>query len=460
MKFKAYSKEFSTNWKLAFPIILSLLGHSLVQFIDNIMVGQLGVIELASISLANSFISIPISIVIGFSTCITPVVSESMGQQNKKKGKLALKVGSTLCSILSVILCIVLVCLIPVIDYMKQDMEVVALARPYLIIASVSLIPMSIFQGFKQFADGMAFTKLAMIATLIANIINILINYLLIFGHFGCPKLGILGAAIGTLISRIIGALILWYLLKRSRNLGEYLSGWKSDFFDVSMVKKLLTLGIPSAMQMFFEVLIFTAAIWLSGTLGKYPQAANQIALNLASTTFMVAVGLSAVATIRAGNHFGSRTFPELRRIVFSILFMGIIVEIIFASLFFILHSWLPTIYLEESNLSHAMDNKYVIELASKLLIYVAFFQLSDGIQVIILGALRGIHDVFIPSCIAGFSYWVIAFPICYYLSIKTNWGSEGIWLGLLIGLTTGALLLFLRFTYLTKKLILIHHNK
>lgn len=460
MILKAYIKEFSTNWKLALPIILSLLGHSLVQFIDNVMVGQLGATELAGISLANSFISIPISLAIGFSTCITPIVAESTGEQNKEKGKSAFRVGQLLCTLLSVILCILLISSIPIMDYMKQDMEVVKLAGPYLIIAGISLIPMGMFQGYKQFADGMSYTKPAMIATLVANLFNIIINYLLIFGHFGCPKLGIMGAAIGTLAARIIGVFILWYLLKRNTELKEYLSNWTNKILDSVMIKKLLSLGVPSAIQMFFEVLIFTAAIWLSGVLGKYPQAANQIALNLASTTFMVAVGLSAVATIRAGNHFGAKTYKELRRIVFSILFMGIIIELIFALFFFVFHSWLPTIYLDESNITQALDNKNVIELASTLLIYVAFFQLSDGIQVIMLGALRGIHDVVIPSWIAAFSYWIVAFPICYYLGLKTSWGSEGIWLGLLVGLTVSAALLFWRFNHLSKKMIFNAHNK
>lgn len=460
MKFNAYTKEFSTNWKLALPIILSLLGHSLVQFIDNIMVGQLGATELAGISLANSFISIPISLAIGFSTCITPVVAESSGEQNKEKGRSAFKVGLLLCTLLSVALCILLIFCIPIMDHMKQDIEVVTLAGPYLIIAGISLIPLGIFQGFKQFADGLSYTKPAMIATLVANLFNILINYLLIFGHLGCPKLGILGAAIGTLVARIIGVFIFWYLLKRNTELSEYLTNLKDKIIDSAMIKKLLSLGIPSAIQMFFEVLIFTAAIWLSGVLGKYPQAANQIALNLASTTFMVAVGLSAVATIRAGNHFGARTFKELRRIVFSILFMGIIIEFIFASIFFIFHNWLPTIYLDETNMAQALDNQSVIKLASTLLIYVAFFQLSDGIQVIMLGALRGIHDVIIPSWIAAFSYWVVAFPICYYLGLKTSWGSEGIWLGLLVGLTVSAALLFWRFNHLSKKMIFTDRNK
>lgn len=209
MILKKYFQEFSTNWKLALPIILSLLGHSLVQFIDNIMVGQLGTTELAGISLANSFISIPISLAIGFSTCITPIVAEGMGEKNKIKGKLALKVGIVLCTILSIFLCIALISSIPLMDRMKQDLEVVRLAGPYLIIAGISLIPLSIFQGYKQFADGMSFTKPAMIATLIANIVNISINYVLIFGHFGFPQLGIMGAAIGTLVARIIGVFIL-----------------------------------------------------------------------------------------------------------------------------------------------------------------------------------------------------------------------------------------------------------
>ena len=221
------------------------------------------------------------------------------------------------------------------------------------------------------------------------------------------------------------------------------------------MINKLFNLGFPSAMQMFFEVAIFTAAIWLSGILGKNPQAANQIALNLSSMTFMVAMGLSVVAMIRVGNQMGLNKYAELRRIAFSIFLIAILFAIIFASLFLIFNDVLPKLYLDFDDPSKIFDNSEVLEIAKTLLIIAAIFQISDTIQVIALGALRGMQDVLIPTLITFISYWVIGFPISYYLSMYTEYKSTGIWIGLLAGLTSSGIFLFIRFNYLTNKMIL-----
>jgi MATE family multidrug resistance protein len=224
---------------------------------------------------------------------------------------------------------------------------------------------------------------------------------------------------------------------------------------DKLMLKKLLSLGSPSAMQMFFEVGVFTAAIWMSGLLGKNPQAANQIALNLSSMTFMVATGFSVTAMIRVGNQKGLQNYVNLRRIAYSIFLLGIIMALIFAFLFFIFHNQLPKLYVDFDDAKNLADNTEVVGIASKLLIAAAIFQLSDSIQVLVLGALRGLQDVKIPTIITFVSYWLIGFPISWFLGKETAYGSFGIWLGLLAGLTTAAILLYIRFNYLTKKLIL-----
>ena len=221
------------------------------------------------------------------------------------------------------------------------------------------------------------------------------------------------------------------------------------------MLKKIINLGAPSAMQMLFEVAIFTAAIWLSGTLGKNPQAANQIALNLSSMTFMVATGLSVAAMIRVGNQKGKQNYGELRRIAFSIFLFGIIFAFIFAVIFFSFNTYLPKIYVDYNDSTNLIDNVEVVKIASKLLIAAAIFQISDSIQVIVLGALRGLQDVKIPTLLTFISYWLIGFPISWFFGKENVMGSFGIWLGLLAGLTTAAILLYIRFNYLTKKLIL-----
>ena len=194
--------------------------------------------------------------------------------------------------------------------------------------------------------------------------------------------------------------------------------------------------------------------MWLSGTLGKIYQAANQIAFNLSAITFMVGVGLGVAAMIRVGNQKGLSDFLSLRRIAISVFMLTILIEIVFAVIFLVYNEWLPTIYLETNNPEKLVENTEVILIASKLLVIVALFQIFDGLQVAILGALRGMQDVKIPTLIAFISYWVIGFPLCYYLGLYTPLKSTGIWIGLLVGLASASLLLYLRFNYLTKKLI------
>jgi len=449
-----YTKEFKYNWQLAAPVMLGMLGHTFVSFVDNIMVGQLGTAELAAVSLGNSFMFIAMSLGIGFSTAITPLVAEADGANDFKEGKSAFKHGLFLCTVLGILLFLLVFFAKPLMYFMKQPVEVVELAIPYLDLVAFSLIPLIIFQGFKQFSDGLSLTKYPMYATIVANVVNIGLNYLLIFGKFGFPELGIVGAAYGTLASRFIMVAYLWWLLKGREKSKTYVTNIKFFVLDKLMLKKITNLGMPSAMQMFFEVAIFTAAIWLSGLLGKNPQAANQIALNLSSMTFMVAMGLSVASMIRVGNQKGLKKYFELRRVAVSLFLMGLIFAVIFASLFLIFNQFLPKIYVDFDDAANFTDNMEVVKIASQLLIAAAIFQISDSLQVVVLGALRGLQDVKIPTLITFIAYWLIGFPISWFLGKEEAYGSFGIWLGLLAGLTSAAILLFIRFNYLTKRLI------
>lgn len=450
-----YTKEFKRNLQLATPVMLGMLGHTFVGLIDNVMVGQLGSAELAAVSLGNSFIFVAMSIGIGFSTAITPLVAEADSERDFEKGKSSFKHGLFLCTVLSIVLFLLLLLAKPLMYVMDQPEEVVILAIPYLDLVGFSLIPLIVFQGFKQFSDGLSLVKYPMYATILANVLNVFFNYVLIFGKLGFPEMGIVGAALGTLISRFAMLFFLWWLLKLRQKSKAYVTHIKIFDLSKSMLKKVFSQGFPSSMQMFFEVLIFTAAIWLSGTLGKNPQAANQIALNLSSMTFMVATGLSVTAMIRVGNQKGLQNFKELRRIAHSIFFLGIIFAVIFALMFLALHNIFPKIYVNLDDPANAIDNAEVISIASTLLTAAAVFQISDSLQVLALGALRGLQDVKIPTIITFIAYWGIGFPISYFCGKEEVLGSLGIWLGLLAGLTSAAILLYIRFDFLTKRLIL-----
>ncbi|MCZ6594142.1 MAG: MATE family efflux transporter [Bacteroidetes bacterium] len=449
-----YTKEFSYNIKLATPVILGMLGHTLVAFVDNIMVGQLGTAELAAVSLGNSFMFIAMSLGIGFSTAITPLVAEADAEGNFVVGKSSFKHGLFLCTVLGIALFLMVFLAKPLMYLMNQPPEVVDLAMPYLNLVAISLIPLIIFQAFKQCSDGLSITRYPMYATIIANVVNVILNYLFIFGKFGFPEMGVVGAAIGTLASRFIMLGYLWFLMSQHYKSRAYVLQIKLFKLSKRMLKKLLNLGFPSALQMFFEVAIFTAAIWLSGILGKNPQAANQIALNLSSMTFMVAMGFSVAATIRTSNQKGLRRFRELRRIAFSIFLLTTICASFFAIGFMLFNGDLPKMYLDYSDQIKFADNFQVLTIASKLLLIVAVFQISDAVQVVVLGALRGMQDVKIPTLITFIAYWMIGFPISYYLGMYTEYKSSGIWIGLLAGLTASAVMLYLRFHYLSKKLI------
>ncbi|MBZ9728832.1 MATE family efflux transporter [Salegentibacter sp. JZCK2] len=446
MQLSAYTKEFNKNLNIAFPVMLGQLGHVLVGLVDNLMIGQLGPAPLAAVSLGNSLVFIALSLGIGFSFAITPLIAEADGAQDINKGRSYFHHGVILCTINGVALFLTLLVAKPVLYYLDQPPEVVELAIPYLDIVAFSMIPLMIFQAFKQFADGLSQTKYAMYATLIANIVNVVFNYLLIYGIWIFPRLELEGAAIGTLISRFFMLWFVWEILRRKKKFAEYFKWGKKESLNSNVFKRLLNLGFPTALQMLFEVGIFTATVFLAGVLGTNPQAANQIALNLASMTFMIAVGLGVTATIRVGNQKGLANFKDLRRIAFSTFLLVFLIEAVFALGFILLKDWLPTFYI---------DNAEVILLAAQLLVVAALFQLSDGLQVVILGALRGLQDVKIPTVICFISYWIIGFPVSWYFGKAENLGSMGIWLGLLAGLSVSALMLYIRFNYLTKKLIL-----
>ena len=451
---KSYLKEFNYNIKLASPVVLGMLGHTFVAFADNIMVGQLGTAELAAVSLGNSLVMMFMYVGIGFSTAITPLVAEADGANRPSEAKNVMKHGLLLCTALGILLFLMIMACKPLLYMAKQPPEVVELAIPYLDLVAFSIIPMLIFQAFRQFSEGMSQTKFPMYATILANVLNVMINYLLIFGAFGFPKLGIVGAAVGTLISRVVMLLFLYVQLFSKPKYHDFVTRFNFKIIEAKMLLKQINLGLPSSMQVFFEVAIFTAAIWLSGVLGKNDQAANQIALNLSSMTYMVGIGLSVAAMVRVGNQKGLNNFSELRRIAKSVFLLTLMVEVIFAAIFIICKNWLPTIYLDLDDVINSADNIEVIGIATKLLFVAAFFQISDGVQVVVLGALRGLQDVKIPTAITFLAYWLIGFPVCYYLGLHTELKTTGIWIGLLLGLTASAVMLYIRFNYLTKRLI------
>ena len=449
-----YTREFRYNLKLAYPVMIGMLGHTFVQFIDNVMVGQLGTAELAAISLGNSFVFIAMSIGIGFSQAITPLIAEADGAKKDNDISGIFEHSFLICLILGLILFTVVFLNRNLLYLMNQPIEVVKLASPYLFWVSFSLISIVTFQSFRQFADGLSFTKAAMYSTLLGNVINVILNFFLIFGLWIFPKLGVEGAAIGTLISRICMLIFIVVYLKLHKKLSKYIKRFFPSKVQIQRLKKIIYLGLPSALHSFFEVAFFISAVWMAGIIGKNSQAANQIALNLASMTYMVALGVGVAAMIRVGNQRGTMNFIKLREVALSTLLLIIIIDIFFCIIFLIFNDYLPLLYLDLGDSNNLTDVNEVIELASKLLIIAGVFQLFDGIQAVVLGALRGMQDVNKPALIIFLSYGLIGFPTSYFLGFYTKLSVVGIWIGLMTGLLSSSLFLFLRFNYLSKKTI------
>lgn len=445
MKLSNYTSEFKNNIRLATPIMMGSLGHLLVGLIDDVMVGRLGPVELAATSLGNSLVFIALSIGIGFSLAITPLIAESDAKGDEKRGRLIFQHGILLTTIMGVAMFIMLLFIKPVLNYLDQPDEVVVLAIPYYEIVAFSMIPLMIFQGFKQFTDGLSQTKYAMYATITANIVNVVLNFVLIYGIWIFPRLELVGAAIGTLVSRVAMVFFIYIVLMKKDKFAVYMKRIRFVEIKKEILKRIISLGFPTALQMLFESGLFVASVLLAGTLGAYSQAANQVALKLSSTTFMIAVGIGVASTIRVGNQKGFQNYHELRRIAISNFLLIFLIMFCFTFGFIVFKDILPYMFT---------DNLEVIGIASSLLIIAGIFQLSDGLQVVILGALRGLQDVNIPSILTFIAYWIIGFPISFYLGRTLEMGTFGIWIGLLVALTCSAILLLIRFNYLSNKLI------
>ena len=309
------------------------------------------------------------SIGIGFSTAITPIIAEADAEKDEFKIRTTFHHGLFLCTILGFSLFTLVVLAKPIMTLMHQPEAVAKLAAPYIDWVAFSLIPVIIYQGYKQFADGLSRTKYSMYAIFMTNVVHIFFNYMLIYGVWIFPKLGILGAGLGTVISRIMMVVFMDLLLRKNKELNRYFKKFSFKEIRKSILRKIIDLGFPSAMQMLFEVTLFTAAIWLSGSIGKTSQAANQIALTLATTTFMFAMGLSVTAMIRVSNQKGLNDYKNLIVVARSIFMLAVILETIFAVLFILLHNFLPHLFLNLDNATQTLDNSEVIAIASKLLI-------------------------------------------------------------------------------------------
>ncbi len=437
--FRDHIRETTT---LAIPVSIGQLGHVMLGTTDSLMVGRLGEVPLAAASLGHSVFVMMLVFVIGICNAITPLTAIAAGKNDHDEAGMVFRHGLLVNISAGVLLMFVTWLVSSSLALMKQPPEVVDLAVPYLRIMGCSFLPMTIFLSHRNFIEGLSFTKPAMVIIILANGVNVFGNWVLIYGKLGFPALGLTGAGISSLMVEVFAAIALAAYVQRAGHFRRYHPLLHFRSVRLPMIRRILRLGLPSGVQYVFEAGSFSFSALMMGWIGATALAAHQIALNLASISFMITLGISNAATIRVGRAFGSGDGEEVRRAGFSAVIMGWSMMGIAALVFITFRHALPTLYI---------DDPAVHQVAAQLLILAALFQLSDGTQVVGHGVLRGLTDVTIPMFIAIVAYWCVGVPTSYLLAFPAGLGPEGVWMGFVAGLTVAALSFVYRFHRLTR---------
>ncbi|MCF6268768.1 MAG: MATE family efflux transporter [Melioribacteraceae bacterium] len=432
-----YKFHIKETLKLAYPVVIGQLGHMMLGVVDSLMVGRLGAVPLAASSLVNGLILLILVLGIGMSVALTPLVAIAKGSDNHDECGVILRQGLLVNIIFSFLLVIPIYFLADLVYYLDQPIEVARYAESYLKILNLSIIPFMLFQTYKQFSEGLSFTKPPMYILLASNVVNVFGNWVLIFGNLGFPRMELDGAGYSTLLTRVFIAIAIFIYVRNSKSFQEFDPSLKFKSINFTVIKKIVNLGIPGGFQMFFEVGGFVFAAVMVGWIGTNELAAHQIAINLASITFMVGLGVSIAATIRVGNYLGKRDLAGIKKAGYSALAIITLIMSFFGLMFFVLRDYLPTLYINDTD---------VIEIAASLIIVASFFQVVDGLQVVGVGILRGLTDLKITMVIAFIAFWVIGLPVAYFLGFTLGFGAVGIWVSLVVGLSLAAVLFILRF--------------
>lgn len=439
----AVKEQLKTTFLLAYPVMLTQLGQVSVGIADSMMVGRIGTLPLAASSLANSIFFVVMMFGIGISMGLTPLVSMASGKGKLKRISRLFSHSLWINASTGLLLTGLILAFSQGLQILDQPAAVTELAKPYLLIITASLVPLMLFQTFKQLAEGLSQTKQAMVITIFSNLVNVFLNYVLIWGVWGFPELGLNGAGWATLFSRVLMMLLMGGYVLYAKRYAVYRLSLVRAKASFPMAVRILKIGVPTGFQFIFEVSAFSAAAIMMGWIGINALAGHQIALNLASISYMMATGLATAGMIRVSHYVGKGDFRAMREAGLVVFGMVTVFMLGCALLFFAFRFYLPTLYI---------DDPQVISLAASLLILAGFFQISDGVQVVGLGVLRGLEDVKVPTLVTFFAYWGLGLPLGYWLAFEMGMAERGIWVGLLIGLTLTAGMLLYRFDQLSKK--------
>ncbi|MFT3702791.1 MAG: MATE family efflux transporter [Agriterribacter sp.] len=424
--------------RLAIPIIIGELAQMALHIIDAAMVGAIDYKQLAASALVINTMNIPFVIGIGMTISVSQMVSMAHGRRDGQQVSHYFFNGFCLCAFTAVLISLGLLLSKNVLLHLGQDPEVARIALPFMQLMGISIVPMLLFMTLKQFTDGLEYTKTAMLLSLCGMPLNIFLNWLLIYGNFGFPRLELVGAGWATLITRTIMFIALAMVVLKHNTFSRYMGvssrQWKLKW---NTIKELLHIGIPSSLQIGMEASAFAVSGIIIGTIGAVAQAAHQIALSCASFTFMVSMGLAQAGSIRVSNAYGRNDRLMISVIGRSTLITALCYGVFCAIAFTLFRNQLPEFFNK---------NEAVIHLATLLLLYAAIFQISDSTQAIGAGLLRGIKDVKIPTILIIVAYWVVGIPAGYVFAFPLKMGAPGIWLGFIIGLTLASVFLIIRF--------------
>ncbi|MCS6967826.1 MAG: MATE family efflux transporter [Cytophagales bacterium] len=439
---RQYLPQYRKIIALAYPIIIGQISHILIELSDSIMLGNHSSSALAAATFANAIFVTLVMLGIASTWVITPLVAAAHAAGNLAQCRRWLYHGLIIFSVEGMILGAFTLAISNYAHYFGQRPEVLALAVPYLQILGLSIAFVMVFQVVKQFMEGLGQTSQPMYINLIAAALNIIFNYLLIFGKLGFPELGIIGAGIASLVARFFATITILWRLWSLPDFAPYVHKLFSTRYHRYYALKLLQLGLPTGFQVVFESGAFAFASIIVGWLGVAQLAAHQVALNIATVTFAIAKGISSAGSICVAQGVGQKSPSTILQAAVATYHLGIAYMSICAIGIAVFRHELPSLYFQLDD----VNAKPLMEIAAQLLIYVALFQVFDGAQVVGMGILRGIQDVKAPTVIALVSYLLVGLLVAYLLGFKLGMQVNGIWLGLALSLMCAAVLLAIRF--------------
>jgi MATE family multidrug resistance protein len=440
-----HKEHYKKNWAIAWPVMIGQIGHVMVGLADSIMIGGLGTVALAAGAFANSVFIVPMVFGIGMAYGLTTPIANADGEGAPLKARSFLKHGIYLNTFVAILMFLVLLAFQNLLPFMGQELAVLEKSKSYFTIICLSIIPLLGFLTFKQFAEGLSDTRVAMVISIAANLLNIFLNYLLIYGNHGFPELGLDGAGYATLIARVIMLISMAIYVFRKPAFKIYTAGIEWLKIEKEHFKILFNIGFPSGLQYIFEVSTFAMAAVMAGWINAESLAAHQIAISLASVSYMAASGFGAAANVRVSNLLGAGKIHSMRRAAHSNFILVLALMLVFGLIYLFGRFYFPSFYSNDPD---------VIALSAQLLIVAVAFQLFDGMQVTTLSALRGLSETQIPTLIVFISYWIIGFAACYTLGFTFGLGPLGIWIGLATALIIASIFLFWRFEYLVIQLL------